>query len=644
MFEVRDAWGDPVKRVTVSQYDPRSISWPSATVLGDEHGRCELRVTDESTLRFRAAGFATWDLDDPLLRPGIVVLPPEARVAGTVRDESGGAVPGAAVKVVETLGSGGETTTDAQGRFAYGGLNAGEGARIEVEASGFADGVVMARSNDEQVTVVLRALRSVSGVVVDAQGEPVPGAAVLFPDGTLVATDARGKFHGEGASPDPFYLEVSAEPRGLAATVLVPSDVDRAEIVARPFPASYARVRLVDPEADPSERPLVAGAPTTRWLPDGSLQVLSHEPPGTEVELRVERTFAWTPFRVRTHATEECDEQVVALPAFPRVTVVVRLPDGSPLPADLEADIRCRSWPFRELERARAHDRATFRLARDEGLTFTVEVKGYPPVSRHAALPSDDTPVTVRLSEGVTLHGRLVDESGEPPGQCHVSGIATGSGGSATTWTVSGDGRFELGPLPDEEIVVFAGREGDIVQAHARRSPGSTDLGTMKLDPLRAVRGNVFGPDGEPVAGVEVRVLGGAGRWFYPPTATRTDGAFATSAAEWERGFVLALKPGYGAQAAPLDADPLVLRMPHAGALLLRRPAGTSAPRLTASPANGDWSWEPRGNDVDATTTRYEGLPPGPLDLKLRDADGGERSLRATIVAGETVEADLGAR
>jgi len=640
-FTIRDAWGAPVKRARVSVYEPGAFRWPSATVIADERGRCEVRVVADSALLFCAIGLATREMNDPLQHPATVTLLPEARVSGIVRDERNSPVPGATLVIAETLGNHGTTTTDANGRFEYGALTPGQAAQIDVEASGFANASVLVRSNDEQVSIVLRALRTVSGVVHDAQGKPVVGATVRFPGGDARATDADGRFRVEGAPLDPFYLEVTAGPRGLAATVPVPPETERVEIVARPFPASYARVRLVDPDAEPDRRPpLVLGAGTTRWLPGGCLQVLSHEPPGTEVDLQVERALEWSPIRIRTQAKEDCDEQVVPLPAFPRATVVVRLPDGSPLPGEIVADIRCRSWPYREVKAERAHDRATFLLSPGDAVSLAVEAPGYPRVRTDAPLAGDGAPLVVRLADPVTLRGRVVDEQGEPAGRCWVKGIGTRDGGIAGTWTDLENGSFELGPLANEEVMLFAGRECEVAQAMLRWKPGSPDVGTLPLEPLRTVEGRVVGPKGEPLAGVEIRVLGANGQWFYPPTATRGDGDFAIRVARSEHGNVLALKPGYGAQAAPLDDEPLVLRLPRAGTLLLRRAAGTSAPDVAASPAGGDWSWEPRGDDVDGPATRYEGLPPGPLELTIRDAAGDEHTLRVTIVAGETVEAD----
>lgn len=176
---------------------------PPLRATTDREGRFTLR--DQSPGRFRmtveAAGFATAEVPGVEIPAepgpadlGTVVLEPEAPLEGRVADPEGQPLAGARVWVLPFdpleeamfVVQGGaavapDALSDAGGWFRVPGLRAGQPVNLSVKLQGFAPARVygLRAPTTEAVEVVLSPASRVSGRVVDLQGNPVAGAAVV---------------------------------------------------------------------------------------------------------------------------------------------------------------------------------------------------------------------------------------------------------------------------------------------------------------------------------------------------------------------------------------------------------------------------------------------------------------------------------
>ncbi len=180
-------------------------------------GRFALTVTTpvELSLAARAPGFAAvvvpglavppgpgdWDLGDLLLAA-------DAGLRGRVVDGDGNPVAGARLLLLRQTPDGvvtSQSASDPAGRFAFNALAEGEQADLEVRAEGFVTTLLpglASASEGGPLEIVLAAGIRLSGLVLDADGQPVAGALVSAVAGSgegagqprLSATDADGRF------------------------------------------------------------------------------------------------------------------------------------------------------------------------------------------------------------------------------------------------------------------------------------------------------------------------------------------------------------------------------------------------------------------------------------------------------------------
>jgi hypothetical protein len=203
---VKDDRGYPVDTVqlTASSLDP---SLPlRATAFTDARGEARIPNAAGLTLRLeaRAPGHAPKIVRVEVAAEDLeVVLDLAEAVRGEVRAARGDPVPDADVALATLTGTS-RARTDRAGAFTMGELPAGR-ARLTVRAAGFAlheEEVSLARGSSSPITlprVELAEEGVVEGVVIDARGDPVPGARV-----------ARDEV--------PTYLAVGSTPRGIAVT------------------------------------------------------------------------------------------------------------------------------------------------------------------------------------------------------------------------------------------------------------------------------------------------------------------------------------------------------------------------------------------------------------------------------------------
>lgn len=283
---VRDEAGEPVAGAFVRAGGAANPRWdaagpiepPSLAVRTGDDGRFVCASVPPGDLRLRA-GLRGWR---PAFRELFVaadattrvdlVLPTGLVVSGTVRDESGGGVAGATVRVMRP---GGEIfdfgETDADGAYRISGIPEMGGLDLAVVAQ---DGGGVRASErldpadgpDLRCDLVLTRGRTVKGTVVDDEGRPLPGYGVA----TVVArlrgpresvtdrvrrwthTDERGRFALAGVDPGPVRIAVRPPTRLIPEAVVAvegPETIVRIEAGSRP--SARLRLRLLDAAGDP---------------------------------------------------------------------------------------------------------------------------------------------------------------------------------------------------------------------------------------------------------------------------------------------------------------------------------------------------------------------------------------------------------
>jgi beta-lactamase regulating signal transducer with metallopeptidase domain len=243
---VRTQDGAPIENARV--YVPRS-SDPGDTVTQAD-GTFVMAGVNAGTqgIAIHADGYALderqVDADGP---PLDVVLKPGAGITGVLVDGSGRPVSGAMVLGRRIRARG---LTESDGRFDFDGVPAGE-YDLEVQPREHLDKSIPKVKVEEGRTtdvgrIVLEAGLSLAGVVVDANGSPVPGAEVAFEDATLPRrnnnygqvqrprSDAQGRFVLKGLTAG--VARVSASHRRYASSVPVDVNVG---------PDAAAETRLV---------------------------------------------------------------------------------------------------------------------------------------------------------------------------------------------------------------------------------------------------------------------------------------------------------------------------------------------------------------------------------------------------------------
>src|SRR5688572_17999174 len=158
------------------------------------------------------------------LIPATAVAQTAAAVGGVVRDSSGGAIPGATIRVInEATGAAQEAVTDAEGSYQLTGLAPGQ-YRVEAALDGFEPAVARGAVDGRQaaIDVTLTPARFTEGVVVTArrveeavQEVPIP-VSVL--SGELVAN--AGAFNVNRVKElIPTVQFYSSNPRNSAVTI-----------------------------------------------------------------------------------------------------------------------------------------------------------------------------------------------------------------------------------------------------------------------------------------------------------------------------------------------------------------------------------------------------------------------------------------
>jgi len=204
------------------------------------------------------------------------VLRVKPMVSGTVRDEAGHPLAGAAIQVTSLVD--GKVTTDADGKFTVswdpGFARPADGTCVLIARDLVRNLVEMVDVNDQtkNLDLTLKTGAVLAGTVLDAQGQPLPGARLSvmlrssdpgIPLGFFIAetaTGAEGTFELKALPPGrPYYLSAMATGYGLQTLSIEASHVNDHRRDVGPLRLSPANLsisgRVVDSQGQP-----VAGA------------------------------------------------------------------------------------------------------------------------------------------------------------------------------------------------------------------------------------------------------------------------------------------------------------------------------------------------------------------------------------------------
>lgn len=507
-----------------------------------------------------------------------------ASLAGTVVDAAAAPLGGVDVKAL----CGGEertVTTRRDGTFA---LAPPPGrCRVEATRTGYRPLVTAARAPDTSLRLVLDAGASVSGVVVDPAGAPVPGAMVaVLPvlvedlltgrrELTHAQTDAQGRFVVSGLEPGRLQVLASARGVGVVRELLRlgPGEARGGLTLALVGPR-----RLDGVVRDEAGKP-IAGAGVTVQPPAKRDEAIRDLLPNL---LRGDFSF------------------VVAI----------------------------------EAARARtdADGRFTLALAPGQaGHELLVEAEGFE--SHRRPLP-EAGPVEVRLARPRTsrVSGRVLDERGAPVVAFSINRKAF----------FADDGRFQAprtGAAIRVEADGFASRSVDC------RGPDGkdVDVGDVTLAPAATLAVEARADDGALLDGVfvSVRQAGDAS------TCVTAQGRCRVGNLAAKKSALTARKDGYETQSQQVEVR---VHQPVTVTVTLARAQGVVEGRALGAdgrPTPGlvvrlvRFGAERRTVSDEAGAFRFEGLPRGDQAVELREEAGGGRVVRVKVDGGP-VQADVG--
>jgi len=529
--------------------------------LGDA-GRVEAVADDRGVLRFPAVSLTTYvvtaeaDGFAPATRlltwndrPGLawrmrLALEPGVMLTGRVVDEGGGPVAGAQVTSRPPPRDSTITAyrprlpdrnrppvaTDAEGRFRYP-VPRGQALILRARHQGLLDGESgpLVADSGRDVTITLRAGRSVHGRVLDGQGAPVAGATVGEggPDRPTERTDGDGRFTMRGIDPRQRNLVLRAEVAGA-----------RSSPVAIALPAGFDQPVELVLEHELSLRGAVVhadGSPVADAIVGFRRRVSnarsSAAPPATVLEAAIHG---------ETRADQDGAFAIDGL-ASGTYELLARVPASG------------------------AH-----RAAR--------------PLMASVDAQAGDDAVSLVLPAAARIRGQVVDAGGRPVPDFTISLAELGG----PTSFHAADGRFELADLDPGlaryQIHVLADRAAELT-VPATVAPGeTTDVGTLRLARGRLLSGRVLDTgSGGPVAGAVVSIDAQGG----PRVATgRTDelGAFSIPVPEGPV-VVHAAYRGVGGSrfiTLPASQESIDLRLPEKGQLEVEVVTGAAPGDLAA--------------------------------------------------------------
>ena len=477
---VVDRLGRPIAAARVSARPALGDGGAAAIATSDGDGRYLLRLGGGAAVRLRveADGYVAEELGD--------VVPPQAglelalarRLAleGIVR-AGGQPAGGAEVTIAGAVGTR-TARSGPDGAFSFGGLAEGRYALRAVRdgEAAYLDGVMVAVGDGGSgvVTVELRPATTLSGRLRDRAGRPIAGGelTLLEADGAplprTVQSDGEGNFRFVAVLPGHYVVDARAEGFYPAEPHPVRVGKTPATLDVRLDAGATIEGRVVDENAQP-----VAGA---------EVAVSGEAPDGTPIAVTASSGAAAALSSARLEPAGELGILRGPLP----------YPPPTPLPA-----------PAPALKQFRTDDQGTFRVT---GLPAgqLVVVATHPDFARGASEPlhvvaGAEVRVTVVLSRGVEVRGRVSDERGDP-----VAGAELTGDGAALAVT-DGHGEWDIAHLA-RPLTLTVRAPGFLP---ATRAVSPSEHGPFDVTLRRAegrLAGDVVDDRGAPVSAARVEI------------------------------------------------------------------------------------------------------------------------------------------
>lgn len=452
------------------------------------------------------------------------------------------------------------------------------------------------RSEAAAVEIVLDAGCPRVVETVDAKGRPVPGAWIASQAWELGATDETGRLVVPAPCRDSLPITAEAADGRSARGELRPLPPDK--------PPVAARLALLPPErwsgktlVDESRKP-IAGAWV--WLEESPARFSRTDPRGSYALALPGARTAQVP-RVHAAAAGFLPALPAALddgaakraptlllrPAAALQGTVVDSRGGPVAEAQIEAELAA-DFPGHPSAQASSDAQGRFRLeVTPDGYRVRIshphwvpQTLRVGPVAETAARP----PLRIVLQAGGRARGKIQDPEGRPvPGAEVILTASTERKAwrrsfhrdldrlnypSAVAATTDRDGRFQLEHIPREAFDLWVNQAGFsplMVRGQALSDPtGTTDLGTLTLEPGIVLDGTVVDAQGHPLAGATVAARPPNS---FPlsgdppaPDSTRTDavGRFALRGLPPAEALeIFAWRPGYRREALPRLEPPV---------------------------------------------------------------------------------------
>lgn len=168
-----------------------------------------------------------------------------------------------------------------------------------------------------------------------------------------------------------------------------------------------------------------------------------------------------------------------------------------------------------------------------EGIaTGTVEVKawavGFGPISEHVVVDAGrPTSVALVLPRGAVVEGTVRDATGRAVVGSTVSRVGNYQDFARPRTESDADGKFRLVDLPTGSVdLVCVTKEGKVEGTVTTTAGATTNWDPIVTAASPPLTGRVVGPDGKPLANVEVGVVPAGGVHANPQTTTDANGAF----------------------------------------------------------------------------------------------------------------------
>lgn len=612
--KVRDLKGAPVAGALVwSEGDP-GVS----CVKAGADGGFQIRLPASGEAKLRAVG-AGYLLSDPKPAPRgqgpplVLALAPAGSITGRVVDAAGQPLARVQIRATPDPWEGGPSRSwawsRADGRFRLSRLPPGKLYEMAATRDGFAPASVKADalSSPKPVRIVLERGATVLGMVLDPEGQPVPGAEL---DATLsrsnrvilglskvgepagkAVSDAAGSFAVSHLGIGRFDLRVK---RKGFETLSVPG-IEVADRAARidlgaltlnrgavvegrvtgpdGAPLPEARVTL-SPAPDPLARGLSVPGPYFSGTSTDSEGHFRFEDlrRGARFNLRVEH-FGFLTAGVSAVEAPTPEPLRIELKAGRTVAGRVKSPEGEPVP---QARVMVSSASGYTDEGGR------FRIAGVwPGVAeLTVDADGYPRVIQSLQIPeeSDVEGLEIALNKGSVLEVQVLDSRRQPVAGIFVSAYAHVQrsiyfeGDGSHDCSTDPEGRCRIGELVTGLYDVLAQSEKyGLTRGSVEIGPG-INRQELVLPPGALVSGRVSDETGAPVAGASLSLNPvGSGRSFQ--AASLGDGSFQFSAVSEGAYRLSGSAPGFTPAAAP---DEVQVAGQEVGGLALRLSRGVT--------------------------------------------------------------------